>query len=158
MSLYGENPGPNAGKIYRAIKQGFEQTARGERVRPHWGDSALDAESLRQWFRAKLDGMINVKAGLRSDGAARKSRCNCNACTGRCDCGIARKIIDGRERCGYGCHRPYGEKWEQDYENRAYRDSRAARDRVARRIRVYQFETKEARRRLGHLLSERDDF
>lgn len=48
---------------------------------------------------------------------------------------------------------PAGRKWSMDYYYTAFRDSRRIRDKVQRRIAVYQFETKEARRRFAHLLS-----
>lgn len=53
---------------------------------------------------------------------------------------------------GHGC----GRKWQQDYQIAAWRDSRRLRD-LAQHIRVYQFETQEARERFGHRLSKHDD-
>lgn len=49
-----------------------------------------------------------------------------------------------------------GRKWKSDYQIALWRDSRAVRDRVERRVRVYQFETIEARSRFSHLLAERE--
>lgn len=51
-----------------------------------------------------------------------------------------------------------GRKASGDYQMRLRRDCRAVRDRVTRRVRVYQFETKEVRARFSHLLASRDDF
>jgi hypothetical protein len=48
-------------------------------------------------------------------------------------------------------------KWDSMEQVRMARDCRAVRDRVNRRVRVYQFETKEVRRRFGHLLSRYDE-
>lgn len=50
-----------------------------------------------------------------------------------------------------------GRKYDAEYQISMYRDCMAARDRSQRRIRVYQFETAEARLRLGPLLSRHDD-
>lgn len=52
---------------------------------------------------------------------------------------------------------PRWRKWSSDYHYAALRDSRRIQDRVLRRVRVYQFETVEARRRFGHLLSSQND-
>ena len=45
-----------------------------------------------------------------------------------------------------------GRKWSNEYFIKAWRDSRRLQD-IARRVRVYQFETHEATSRFGHLLS-----
>jgi hypothetical protein len=50
-----------------------------------------------------------------------------------------------------------GRKYDSLYQIAMYRDCMAARDHSQRRIRIYQFETVEARRRLSHLLSRYDD-
>jgi hypothetical protein len=47
-------------------------------------------------------------------------------------------------------------KCAADYQVRLRRDQSRLRD-VARRVRVYQFETSEVRRRFGHLLASRED-
>lgn len=64
-----------------------------------------------------------------------------------------REALDRRinARAGYTPREPREETY------RLARDARAALDRNVRRIRVYQFETREARRRLGHLLASRED-
>ena len=49
-----------------------------------------------------------------------------------------------------------GRKWSDEYFIKAYRDSRRLRG-IARRIRVYQFETTDARARFSHLLSSHTD-
>lgn len=49
-----------------------------------------------------------------------------------------------------------GRKQEPDYLIRLRRDRNALLD-IHRRIRVYQFETKEIRQRFGHLLASRED-
>jgi hypothetical protein len=49
---------------------------------------------------------------------------------------------------------PTGRKWGADYAAAARRDQGRIRDWVLRRVRVYQFETAEARRRYKHLLSD----
>lgn len=51
---------------------------------------------------------------------------------------------------------PRWRKLDCDYQIRLYRDSRRLRD-IARRIRVYQFETDEARSRYADRLSRWDD-
>jgi hypothetical protein len=51
-----------------------------------------------------------------------------------------------------------GRKWDSDYQIRLWRDSRRVRDILTIRLRVYQFETVEARSRFGHLLARYDDF
>ena len=47
--------------------------------------------------------------------------------------------------------------WGCEEEIKMYRDCMAVRKRVNERIRVYQFETKEVRRRFSHLLSRYDE-
>ena len=47
-----------------------------------------------------------------------------------------------------------GRKWTAMEQVRMMRDCRAVRDLVTRRLRVYQFETAEVRRRFSHLLSD----
>lgn len=49
-----------------------------------------------------------------------------------------------------------GRKWGDDYQTHLYRDSRRLRD-IANRIRVYQFESAEARARFSHLLADRSE-
>ena len=158
--LYGPGAvGANAGEIARAVREGFAATVRGERVSVHRHGEPLDQEGLRQWFRDKLDGLINIKAGLRSDGAPRKRACACMHCLGRCDCGIKKIEARGGYVCGYGCRAPWGgRRWETDWEASAWRDLRKARDRVLSRVTVRSFETDVARRRLGYLVSEREDW
>ena len=50
-----------------------------------------------------------------------------------------------------------GRKASREYQTMLYRDQRRVRDRVLNRVRVYQFETKEARKRFSHLLSSREE-
>lgn len=50
-----------------------------------------------------------------------------------------------------------GRKWDERYQVGLERDARALRDRLMRRVRVYQFETPELRERFGHLLADRED-
>lgn len=52
---------------------------------------------------------------------------------------------------------PNGRKWSMDYHWAAWRDSRRIRDHKERRVAIHQFETTEARERLGHLLSSYRD-
>lgn len=47
-----------------------------------------------------------------------------------------------------------GRKWDNDYQIALYRDSRRLHD-IAQRVRVYQFETVEARSRFSHRLADR---
>lgn len=151
--LYGHSAGRQAGEIARAVRDGLARTARGERVTVHRGGEPLDHKGLRQWFCDKLDGMINLKAGLRSDGAPRKTRCACKHCLGRCDCALRKIFARGGLVCGYGCRAPWGgRRWENDWQASAWRDSRRARDRVLARARIRQFETEVARARLAHLI------
>jgi hypothetical protein len=49
-------------------------------------------------------------------------------------------------------------KMKYDYQISLYRDSQKVIGFKTRRIRFYQFETKEFKTRLGHLISDRDDF
>lgn len=53
---------------------------------------------------------------------------------------------------GFGC----GRKWDSDYQASLFRDSRRLQD-MAKRVRVYQFETIEARSRFADRLASRDD-
>lgn len=65
--------------------------------------------------------------------------------------------MDRRINARAGIGAPRGRKDDPDWEIRAWRDSRRVRDILTTRLRVYQFETDEARRRFGHLLARRDD-
>jgi hypothetical protein len=49
-----------------------------------------------------------------------------------------------------------GRKQASEYRLRLYRDSQRLKN-IARRIRVYQFETKDVRQRFAHLLSSREE-
>lgn len=51
----------------------------------------------------------------------------------------------------------YGRKDDWFYHDQLWRDQRAISDRTLKRVRVYQFETAEARSRFAHLLSSRED-
>lgn len=53
--------------------------------------------------------------------------------------------------------KPYTAKQSQDYEASARRDKHRIHERINHRVRVYQFETSEARRRFSHLLSSYQD-
>jgi len=159
VTAYGPTAGKEAGQIYRAIRDGMARTARDERVTTSWCGASLDRDGLRHWFRDKIDGMINLKAGLRSDGARKREKCRCRACLHQHGHDLERGRL-AIVRC-YHCpsreHLPYGRKWENDYQIGAWRDSRRARERVTQRIAVRQFETEDARKRLGHLLSTWED-
>lgn len=63
------------------------------------------------------------------------------------------RALDARinARAGYVPREP------REDEMSAWRDSRRVRDILTRRLRVYQFETRQARARLGHLLADRND-
>lgn len=50
---------------------------------------------------------------------------------------------------------PRGRKWDGDYAAAMRRDAGRIADRRERRVRIYQFETAEVRRRCAHLLSDR---
>jgi len=65
--------------------------------------------------------------------------------------GMLSEVINRHDRA-YGI----GRKWDNDYQVRMWRDSRRLRD-IANRIRVYQFESEEARSRFSDLLATRDD-
>ena len=64
--------------------------------------------------------------------------------------GLSERI--NRNIPGYG----QGRKWDNDYQVKLWRDSRRVQD-IAKRIRVYQFETEEARSRFSDRLANRDD-
>ena len=49
-----------------------------------------------------------------------------------------------------------GRKWQPEYQAGLLRDARRVQD-MARRIRVYQFETAEVEKRFGHLLARHGD-
>ena len=65
------------------------------------------------------------------------------------------KVLNKRINLKAG-DRPSWRKLDPDYQTRLYRDSRRLRD-MARRVRVYQFETTEARSRYADRLSQYDD-
>lgn len=54
-----------------------------------------------------------------------------------------------------GIDKPRGKKDNSDYVRASYQDQQDIRDKVLRRIRVYQFRTPECRRRFANLLSDR---
>lgn len=64
-----------------------------------------------------------------------------------------RKALDNRinARAGVQIREP------REGESAHYRDSRNVRDILTKRLRVYQFETRAARRRFSHLLADRND-
>jgi hypothetical protein len=159
MSAYGPTAGHEAGQIARAIRDGFARVSKGEQVQVYRMGERLDADGLRAWFRDKIDGMINLKAGLRSDGAPKRvGHCRCKACLHQHGHDLKRGgLVNVRCPSCPVPHRDYGRKWEYDYQASAWRDSRRARERVTRRVVVQQFETEDARRRLGHLLSTWED-
>ena len=74
-----------------------------------------------------------------------------------CVAGLAlehiRKALDRRinARAGYTVPEPREGHWPHA------RDARAALDHNTKRVRVYQFETRQARARLSHLLARHDD-
>lgn len=51
---------------------------------------------------------------------------------------------------------PQSRKWSYEYQIGVYRDQQRLRD-IGSRVRVYQFETADMRRRFGHLLACHDD-
>jgi hypothetical protein len=61
--------------------------------------------------------------------------------------GMLSDVINRHDRT-YGV----GRKWDNDYQIAMWRDSPRLRD-LAQRIRVYQFESREARSRFSHLLT-----
>jgi hypothetical protein len=149
------DPGYNSasGAVARAIKNGFELCRAGYKVRASWAGRAMDEAELRQWFRDRLDQRINLKAGLRSDGAPLKTQCACKHCMGRCDCSRSRLRLRGGWVCGGGCRFPWGGRhWDEDWQGSARRDSRRLRDRFTSRIAIHSFDTELARKRFGHLI------
>lgn len=156
MIARGYGSGSAAGAVARNYLVAFEKAKRGIKIIFERGGDEYGAEDLCEWFRGKLDEAMNLKAGLRADGAPRKARCHCKHCEGRCDCALRRVIIDGRGRCGYGCRAPWGRKWEREWQIGAERDQRAIADKHERRYAIYQFNTPELRGRFAHLLSDRD--
>lgn len=156
-TLYGSNVGTTGGMTARAIRDGLARTARGELVTVTRFGRQLDHEALRQWFRDKIDGLINLKAGLREDGAPRKQRCACAHCLGRCTCSIRKIAARGGYVCGYGCREPWGgRRWSGEWQMSAWRDAWRVRDKRESRVAIHSFETDMARARLAHLVSERD--
>jgi hypothetical protein len=78
--------------------------------------------------------------------------------------GEFRKGLDERISAGHGYRSgrwspapPRGRKDCPDWFLRAYRDSRRIRAHQAQRVAIHQFETDEARRRFGHLLTPWND-
>ncbi len=68
-----------------------------------------------------------------------------------------RRALDRRINSKAGLNAPRGRKDTPEYQAALFRDSRRVRDILTRRMRVYQFETDEARRRFAHLLASYDD-
>ncbi len=144
-----------------AARKAFAVTAAGGSVRTYWTNRTLDANGWREEFRTAHDKRINVKAGLRSDGAPKRSKCRCMHCTAKCDC-ACRKFVGTPGPivgdCGYGCRFPWGgRKWDSGYEADLARDRHAITQRVTSRMSLYQLNTPELRQRFAHLLSDRRD-
>lgn len=169
--------GPAAGATARDIRDGLARARAGVKIRTWWGGDGLDEAGLRVWFQRKIDESINLKGGLRSDGAARKARCSCWCCR---DLRVLRKLYYGLhgkvEHCCHGggsrgngrpsalvhevgthCYAWGGRKWDWTYQVGFRRDQSAIRDKIARRVRLYYLETPECRERFAHLVSERED-
>lgn len=51
---------------------------------------------------------------------------------------------------------PNWRNWDEDQYWRFWRDQKAIKDKYEQRVAIYQFETRAARKRLSHLLSERE--
>ena len=70
-----------------------------------------------------------------------------------------KKFIDALDRriTKYGGLGGRGRKFDPDWQLWMRRDRHRLED-IRKRIRVYQFETREMQRRYGHLLARRDDF
>lgn len=68
-----------------------------------------------------------------------------------------RRALDSRINAKAEPDRPRGRRDDPDHVRALRQDQRDLRDRVARRVRVYQFRTPEVRRRFGHLLARYDD-
>ena len=129
-----------------------------------WSCNGLDGEDLRQWFRDKLDGLINLKAGLRSDGAPARWRgraaddrrfrrfvCRCRRCEHdrayhHDNTSLRPRVSASCTHCN-GLHVEWGgRKWESDYYGRALRDQQAL---GTPRRSVRRFETEDVRRRFA---------
>lgn len=159
MTLYGERAGRRAGQIARCIRDGFAAADAGVRVKPEWSSNGLDGAGLRQWFRDKLDGMINLKAGLRSDGAPRRDRlsCRCRGCLHEhrhlMERGLDEYLRYASIRC-WNCPRGHedwgGRKWSDDYERGLVQDQWDLRG----RSRVRQLRTPELRARFAHRIDD----
>lgn len=157
ITAYGTAPGKIAGAICRAIRDGLLQTARGERVRIHRWSDPIGNIAFREWFRNKIDGLINIKAGLRADGAKLRDRgvCKCRAC-------VHRRNAHGDREYEYcttcpSPHWAYGRRWEYPFQAGMVRDARRIHDRLLHRVIVRQFETDIAHRRFKHLLTTKED-
>jgi hypothetical protein len=70
----------------RACRTAFEVTRAGRRFAMERFGRPLDLDGWREEFRRALDQRINLRGGLRSDGAVAKYGCRCMACSGRCSC------------------------------------------------------------------------
>lgn len=155
---YGDIVGPYAGQLVRALREGFAAADRGVKVKPSWTSDGLDGAQLRQWFRDKLDGVINLKAGLRSDGASRRSklRCRCMGC--RHEHMMERGVHEALRYAAIRCHACPpdhaewgGRRWGDIYQVDLHRDQWRLRDLRERRVRVRRFATDLVRARFGHL-------
>lgn len=65
------------------------------------------------------------------------------------------KALDHRINLKCGPY-PSWRNWDNDQHWRFYRDQQAVQRHFAERVSIYQFETKAARKRLSHLISERE--
>ena len=145
-----------AKELLVAIKKGLAMAKDGQVFRITWAGSEITSEAaFHAWFQENLDKRINHKAGLRTDGAPFKKQCHCRHCMGLCRCGIVRLIVDGRERCGYGCGNPWGgRKWENEWEAESWRLSRKLMDHGGRLV-IHRSEVPlEFRKRFAHRIEE----
>jgi hypothetical protein len=67
------------------------------------------------------------------------------------------RAVNNRINSRGGLDTPRGRNDNTDYYWQEYRDKRAIEDHNIRRVRIYQFETSEARRRFSNLLSRYDE-
>lgn len=148
----------NVRSKYEWIKKMFEHAKQGGILTMERGGHTYDLPALQEWFRQQLDEAINLKAGLRADGAPRKRQCACKHCVGRCDCNIRKLSARGSFVCGYGCREPWGgRRWDPDWQRALSQDARAIQDKIERRVAIHNFRTDIVRSKLGHLVTRSDE-
>lgn len=154
---------PHFAEYLRMVRGAFEHTRNGGTVRTHWCNPWMNAEGWRLEFQEALDRRINVKAGLRADGARKRNLARClvaRACTTRLtrvSRTVPRSAVNGARRASARRTDASGIATGRS----ARGETRERRETVCSiafaSVGSRRWKTMEARARLGHLQSWMED-